>query len=179
MGGVAVSDGATLSTTGEMQVSCNVPYTLTADGVPWVPISSDGGVDTYLLSTSAVIRIFSEGTRLLTFSNVLSLDFVLQQANYTFMDADNNDLASGYVSRQYLQLPFVANTASCKVLALATDTSIDLTALGATCTQGNITRIEQSPTSHFARVDVANIDPSQYLAIFIGNVLVAFFEPIS
>lgn len=77
VGGVAVANGSTISATGEMQVTCNAPYVLTVDGVEWVPTSSAAEVDTYLLSTSGLVRIFINGKRYFIFSNVIRPTFPL------------------------------------------------------------------------------------------------------
>lgn len=182
MGGVAVADGATLSATGEMQVTCNAPYVLTVDGVEWVPTASAGGVDTYLLSTSGVVRIFINGTRYFIFTNVISADFSFGSINVQQYSGGTE--IKNETSRHYYQGVISENVTSVQMFININSVSPtmsreDLIALGITCIQGNVSVDAASWSNDYVEIQLANFDSTQYNAVFLGNVLLAFFEPRS
>lgn len=177
MGGVAVSDGATLSTTGEMQVTCNVPYQLTVDGVEWTPISSADGVDTYLLSVGGVVRVLVNGLRYFYFVNSIAYDFDLESVGLFVQ----NRLGPPVYSRDtYAQSAFDSSD-SHRVDVYPKGRSItptEMAAFGLSSNQGNAQfNMAEDYGSFF--IYVTNVDPTQYLAVYVGNVLVAFVAPLS
>lgn len=181
VGGVAVSDGATLSTTGEMQVTCNVPYVLTVNGVKWMPVASVGGVDTFLLSTSGVVRIFINGTRYFLFKNTITVDFQFDLLDVNEMTGDDV-INTIRVRGGYYQGP-IAESSNRVIMNLNRDlvspsmSRDDIVALGASCSQGDVTIYKSESQISVVQIEVNNFSTSEYNAVFVGNVLVAFFEP--
>lgn len=169
MGGVEVANGSTLSTTGEMQVSCNVPYVLSVDGVEWVPIASAGGVDTYLLSTSGVVRIFINGTRYFLFTNTIVSDFDLTSTGVL-----QNGVRLQRTEGSYCQLPFTASDVEYYIYFGPIG---DIESLNVTSNQGSVALHRDSAGGYY--VTLASFDKTSYCAVFVGNVLIAFFEPRS
>lgn len=182
MGGVAVANGSTLSATGEMQVSCNVPYVLSVDGVEWVPTASAGGVDSYLLSTGGVVRIFINGTRYFYFVNNVVPQFRHTSLQVLFTDGSQTISSVTKTDGSYFQ-GVVPDNATQIYIYLRNDqvtpsmTREDLLALGVTSVQGQISTGLPSYDSKLVGIIVTNFDASQYNAVFLGNVLLAFFEP--
>lgn len=182
VGGVAVADGATLSATGEMQVTCNAPYVLTVDGVEWVPTASAGGVDTYLLTSSGVVRIFINGTRYFIFSNVIAVDFV---AEYITVDQYSGSTQVSHVD----VVPYYqgalnegvtrVNIFIDKNVVSPTMSREELLALDASCVQGDCVASGASFSEDIVEITLQNFDITQYNAVYLGNVLLAFFEPRS
>lgn len=180
VGGVAVANGSTLSTTGEMQVTCNAPYVLSVDGVEWVPTASAGGVDSYLLSTGGVVRIFINGTRYFIFKNVIVPDFAIndvyfaQYVNDTRVaEASLDSYYQGSLEEGVTSVSFAVNVTR----IIPSMSREDFLNLGATCVQGDVNMVAASWDANYVDISVTNFDPTAYNAIFIGNVLLAFFEP--
>lgn len=180
VGGVAVADGATLSTTGEMQVTCNVPYVLSVDGVEWVPTASQDGVDSYLLSTGGVVRIFINGTRYFMFTNTITADFTFGKMDVYLYTGENyvshNDLDSYYQGHMMADNDSLVMNIFIDSVNPAMSRE-ELVALGASCTQGNVTVEAPSWNDSLVFVRATGFDTSVYNAVFLGNVLLAFFEP--
>lgn len=183
MGGVAVANGSTLSATGEMQVSCNVPYVLSVDGVEWVPTASAGGVDTYLLSTSGVVRIFINGVRYFIFSNTVAHDFKFTRVGIEqYRDGEMVRATTWYSS--YYQGHLLDATNVLRVYldinnVVPAMSREDIVALGATSIQGEVTISAPDWAGDLVLALCRNFDKSQYNAVYVGNVLVAFIEPNS
>lgn len=178
MGGVEVANGSTLSTTGLMQVTCNVPYVLSVDGVEWVPTMSDSGVDTYLLSTSGILRIYINGTRYFYFVNSLSLDFGLARVQCIQRNGTENLEVKNFVE-SYVQGTFVNGCNTLLVNIYSSDsTSEELSNMGITINQGSASTIIPISSNTGIQFPIYNVDPTQYLSVFCGNVLVAFYAPV-
>lgn len=181
MGGVAVANGSTLSATGEMQVTCNAPYVLSVDGVEWMPTASAGGVDTYLLSTSGVVRIFINGTRYFIFKNTITADFEFSYLDVYEMEGTDIVNSHGGLDRYY-QGPIVQGSDRI-IMNLDINnispsmTRAELVALGGSCSQGSINVYAHGTYENIVQVEVENFSTSTYNAVFLGNVLLAFFEP--
>lgn len=182
VGGVAVANGSTLSTTGEMQVTCNVPYVLSVDGVEWVPTASAGGVDTYLLTSSGVVRIFINGTRYFIFSNVIAVDFVAELVTIDQM-SENTRVSHEDVVPYYqgtLNEGVTGVNMFINVTAVSpTMSREDLIALGTSCVQGDCVVFGAEFSEEIVEITLRNFDITQYNAVYLGNVLLAFFEPRS
>lgn len=181
MGGVAVANGSTLSATGEMQVSCNVPYTLSVDGVEWVPTTSSDGVDTYLLSTGGVVRIFINGSRYFYFVNNVVPQFSQDYLSIRFTEGNTLISSATREDGLYFQevMPSNANRVQLfvpKNRITPSMTSEELLALGATCIQGEVSA-EIIWEDAWIEVTLTNFDNTSYNAVFLGNVLLAFLEP--
>ncbi len=179
VGGVAVANGSTLSTTGEMQVTCNVPYVLTVDGVEWVPTASAGGVDSYLLSTGGVVRIFINGTRYFIFTNSIVQDFAIDRVvGFRAVGSDEYDRV--IADSTYAQVAFSTTEGSpAGYVSGLNVTPQEIIDLGVTCNNGSVQALvpDWAPDQVFFSLSGYNFN--QYGAVFAGNVLVAFFEPIS
>lgn len=155
-----------------MQVSCNVPYVLSVDGVEWVPIASAGGVDTYLLSVSGVVRIFIGGVRYFIFTNSIVADFSIRTSEVVQHRVQVCVTQGSYCQAQYAD----DSQMGVNVAPLGISPA-DALALGFRCTNGDI--VSASTTGNWTTSQIANFDTSKYCAVFVGNVLIAFLEPIS
>lgn len=176
---MVVANGSTLSTTGEMQVTCNVPYVLSVDGVEWSPVASAGGIDTYLLTTGGVVRIFIGGIRYFFFRNVLTTDFVA--SSITVQQFEGSTRLSSEIVVPYYQGVIHENATTVIVLLSERVTSPslnreELIALGTTCRQGESVIRNVSWDEHLVEIVLRNFDATQYNTLYVGNVLLAFFE---
>lgn len=178
MGGVAVADGSTLSTTGEMQVTCSAPYVLSVDGVEWVPTASAGGVDTYLLSTSGVVRIFINGTRYFIFKNELTLDMPnfntgvsLDLGGTTIYYKESTNTYAQFEPSSEFDIIYV------RIFPSGGMSVQDVVDLGITAVQGSI----GAPAIYddYVAWGVSGLDINSYNAVFVGNTLVTFVAPLS
>lgn len=160
-----------------MQVSCNVPYVLSVDGVVWSPIASAGGVDTYLLSTSGVVRIFINGSRYFMFTNSVVADFAIDYVEcYRLVDGEYLERTDAL--NTYAQARFSAAEGDVYVIIKSLDLNpYELISLGASINNGVISEFAFAGAR--ARLVVSNYDWNSYGALFIGNVLIAFVEPVA
>lgn len=158
-----------------MLVTCNQQYVLQVDGTPWTPVSTEGNADVYILSTGGRVTIFVGGKLAMTFVNNITPDFAIRStATLRFIDSDGQNIDPTYRATQtYVQAPANPLAASFYV-QLAGDYS-SISGIETSCNQGTISAATFSAT--YARITVEGYDPTQYVTLYAGNVLLAFIEP--
>lgn len=168
-----VALGSSISASGEMLVRCNNTYRLVVDDVEWSPVSSSDDGDTYVLSTSGNIVIYVEGERVFFFRNTINADFVINQSLGTrLIDGHVSYVAS---QPRYMQTSFATGMTSLGVFIYVDDLSA-VAALPITSNQENA-NIALTQTAERLVYNVTGFDLDTYLAIKVGNVLVAFVTP--
>lgn len=146
------------------------------DGVHWQPAAREGNSSTYILSSPGRCTIFMGSAMVFTFANNLQLDFDPRQASMQAYDVQGGSRLAQKIQTPYVQSPFI-NGAGFLVIASSptAETYDNATALNFTCNQNDAVLSTKTVTASYIRVEVTQFSTNEPLAIFLGNVLVAYF----
>lgn len=150
-----------------MLVYCNKPYVLKVDDVEWAPIGTSDGADLFLLSTSGIVEVFVDGSRIFFFRNSIVLDYEI--GTVTSFQRNGRYGANLFMNNSngtYIQARIGSPEVNTIRIVLEPSTDLEITA-----SQGSVNVANND-------VFIESIDNSDYVAIFAGNTLVAFFLPV-
>lgn len=172
--GSPVVYGETISRTGSMIVRCDADYILKQDDAVWSPIGRIDGADQYVLSSSGHIDIQVDGRTVFMFDVSLEDDFSLRYTYARFLSGDVVHETTPYIYG-YVQASFPNDERDgIDVFVYPVDMG-EVSGLVATSNQGTVSSRRESS---WVSIYVRNIDPNQFLQVFLGNVLVAFISPV-
>ena len=156
-----------------MQVRSQNPITLYCDGIAWTPVSHENGIYEYLLTTSGRITIFANDKMVFTFVNNIDLDFTLVNiSSQQFVEEGGTRLTNSTTRGSYVQERLVAQTG---YIFLGITPSDVEAASDLEITSNQEISITRSHDSSVVRLKVTQMSHDMPLAIFIGNVLVAYY----
>lgn len=177
MEGQEVTIGSSISTTGNMLVSCNKPYVLKVDGVVWSPVEVLTNADRYILSSSGFVEILVDDERVFFFRNSLTPDFTFATNRLRFREG-NNEVVAYFVEGTYNQRSFPnASIDNVHVIVYPTGGAASVEGLEFHTSQGDASPIASA--ENYVQYSITNIDPSQYMEVKLGNVLLDFVLPFA
>lgn len=166
--------GETISRTGSMIVRCDADYILKQNEAIWAPVGRVDGADQYVLSSSGRVEIQIEGRVVFMFYVLLENDFSIRYAYARFYTGNEGYESTSY-SYGYVQASFPNEERNGINLFVYPKVMGDATGLTASSNQGAVT---SNVEADWVSISIRNIDPTQYLQVFLGNVLVAFISPV-
>lgn len=161
-----------------MLVTCNQPYVLKVDNVVWSPVEVLAGADRYILSSGGLVEIIVNGERIFFFRNSITPDFTYGTNELKFKAGGQQGTSRGeYFNRgTYHQRRFGYDDIDFVQVAVYPDGgSAVLDGLELVVNQGEAVVGTTSDT--YKQFRITNVDPTQYLSVRLGNVLLDFILP--
>lgn len=162
---------------GLLTITATRATSLFVDGIAWTPVSSENGVDSYIVSTGGRFSIYMGGQIVFTFVNEIEPDFeLLRPLILRFYNSDGDQVGNS-VSAEATYVQTTAQPTAVKVRVRITGVyPATVWELEPSCNQGDIS-LDIEDTAHY--LTVTGYDPSKHLEVYLGNVLCAFVTPIS
>lgn len=146
---------------------------LYCDGVAWTPASHSNDIYEYLLTTSGRFTIFADSRLIFTFVNNIDLDFTLVSvASQQFVEEGGTRLSASNTRGSYVQERL--ETQAGYIFLGITPSDVEA-ASELEITSNQEISVTRSHDSTIVRLKVTQISHDTPLAIFIGNVLVAYY----
>ena len=177
MDGLPVGFGETISRTGIMLVQCDNAFDLYQDGVKWYPVGMESGAFEYVLSSNGRVSIVSGGKEVFFFRSEFTPDFVAASNSYGgFRNSEGQAIQVKTFGDRYYQGSFVVGYSSFFAYLYNVDVT-QLQSLEKTTSRGNISiEAAAANTALVYITGFGNVDTPLWAKI--GNVMIAFFEPI-
>lgn len=178
MEGQNVSIGSSISATGNMLVSCNRPYVLKVNDVVWSPVEVLADADRYILTSGGLIEIMVDDERIFFFRNSVTPDFSFGRNEVRFKAGgiDGTDRGNFINQGTYHQRRFPASDVDYVQVAVYPDEgTASVSELNLVVNQGDVVAGAQSDV--YKQYRISNVDPTQYLSVHLGNVLLDFILP--
>lgn len=163
-----------------MLVTCNKPYVLKVDNVVWTPVEVLNGSDRYILSSGGLIEIMVDDERIFFFRNSVTPDFSLGRNEIKFQEggAQGTVVGNYAVNNTYHQRRFPSSSVDYVQIAIYPSDGIEsIENLSLDTNQGVASVGTTGPD--WKIFVITNIDPTQYLSIHLGNVLLDFILPVN
>lgn len=156
-----------------MQVRSQNPITLYCDGIAWTPVSHSNGIYEYLLTSQGRFTIFADDKMVFTFVNNIDLDFNLVAVDsQQFVEEGGTRLSNTTIRGSYIQESLVAQTGYIFLVVTPSDME---TPSGLEITSNQEIQVTRSASTTSVRLKITQMSHEEPLAIYIGNVLVAYY----
>lgn len=174
--GQRVVDGSTISAAGTLLITTPFDTALFVDGVAWQPIDTIGNSKVYIVASGGRFVVYDlQGRLLFTFINEYTQDFELtgyQRCTFRNSAGDTINRESAY--QTYVQTSARAQGASILVEIEGDYTDTPAATATPTYNQGEVTMTVTSSKISLT----ANYDPTKYVQVKLGNVLIAFVNAL-
>lgn len=158
-----------------MIVTTSANYSLFVDGVAWLPTTTEGESDVYIVASGGRFVFYDErGNVMFAFYNQYTGDFSIIGAVHLYQQTvGGNVLGVETATRTYAQAnSLFENTAGFMVVLQGNYTNTPAAALEPTTNNGQITSFTVEPEKLTIVVKEGNME--NYTQILLGNVLIAF-----
>lgn len=157
-----------------MIVRCDADYILKQDDAEWSPIGRVDGADQYVLSSSGHVEILVGGRIVFMFNVLLDDDFSMRYSYARFLTGNEVYESTPYIYG-YVQASFPNEERDGVDVFVYPENMEEVSGLVATSSQGTVTSRRESS---WVSIYVRDLDPTQFVQVFLGNVLVAFITPV-
>lgn len=160
-----------------MVVNAGGDYQLFVDNVAWQPIETTDEGDVYIIASGGRFVFYTDGAQAMTFVNNYTPDFqFLRYQRGVFTNEGGTYIPPNVESNGYIQAEGRPAAVRFSVTLLG-GYSENVTSLAATSNQGPAE--VSSITDTYFTVAVDSYDPTKYLQVMLGNVLLAFITPFN
>lgn len=173
--GVRVENGSVISTVGTMSVTGSSQLRVVVDGQEWTPTSREGNTQFFSLTVGGRIMIFDDNKLAFSAYNNYEGDFRVHHSEVVFYSSEGSIPPNATAFGTYVQANFKEGTV--RIMNAVYPVSMgDAQDLQASANQTGAT-VSKSIQSNWIRIDVSEIDVTQPLEVYLGNVLVAYLLP--
>lgn len=163
-----------------MLVTTSANYSLFVDGVAWMPTTTEGESDVYIIASGGRFVFYDErGNVMFAFYNMYTGDFAFLGYNRVFQVSQaGSDLDARSANRTYVQVnTYLSNTASFRIQLEGDYTNSPATEFEPTTSNGDVSELTVTATK--LTFNVTNFDTEKYIVVKLGNVLCAFIAAMS
>lgn len=159
-----------------MLIQCDTEFDVSQNGIEWTPVGMESGAFEYVVNSNGRISVKVSDREVFFFSVDFVPDFVPGYSSFGgYQDAENQFLFRQQFNSRYFQAPFVEGTARYVTYL----NNVDVPAVMALEKVANRGTVEAFESGANVLVSVRNVGPlNEPLWLKVGNVLVAFCEPI-